>query len=671
MRLTLRTLLAWLDDTLQPAEVRAIGKQVSESPFAQELSERIHRVTRQRRLSVPNSSGPDGSDPNVVASYLDNDLDADGVAEYEKKCLTSDVNLAEVACVHQILSLLGQKVKVPAEARARMYVLVKGRETVVPRRPRAKNAQPGEPVTKPIAAWVVPELPRRSWIERNWQAVACLCLLVVASWSAWKGLAPQPATAPFSPVKLPSLGERGTAAAEPQQHAGGDQARRAEVPALKPDSTNLASHEGLPHPGEAEVTKESQFGSDGKDSAGATPDPENAVATKSAPAGSTANKSEEPAPVPAGASGLAEAVDGVLLRYDSDQREWVRLSGATPLARSERLLCLTPFRAPITLGNIRITLVGQTEIRILSRPAGEVPSLELVYGRVLVRPTQSCTLKVGFAGRTLTLAIEPESSIGVERLNRPAFGQGASRGFPLVVSCSQGKGSLSLDKQNETLTSSIVAIVETDGPITRAAADSLPTWVVEPGPSPGEVKLKEEFLSIFHPDRPVLTEMVVAIEDERPGIKSLAVAGIEAWGDLALLTPVLSRNGDPLARRFAIGALRDYMARSPESVKELHDPLIREFGSNQTAALVEKMLVGYSSTDASNPELLKQLVGLLSQEQESVGLRELALDTLRRLTGRDDLGYSADNPQGKGLTAWKDLLASGELKVRAPSPNPK
>src|SRR5262249_19156984 len=107
MRLTLRTLLAWLDATLQPAAVRATGKQVAESPFAQELSDRINRVTRQRRLTVPGSTGREGSDPNIVASYLDNDLDPKGVAEYEKKCLTSDVHLAEVASVHQLLSLLG------------------------------------------------------------------------------------------------------------------------------------------------------------------------------------------------------------------------------------------------------------------------------------------------------------------------------------------------------------------------------------------------------------------------------------------------------------------------------------------------------------------------------------------------------------------------------------
>jgi hypothetical protein len=57
MRLTLRTLLAWLDDKLPPSEVREIGRQVKESPYAKELVERIQRVTRQRRLTVPPPSG--------------------------------------------------------------------------------------------------------------------------------------------------------------------------------------------------------------------------------------------------------------------------------------------------------------------------------------------------------------------------------------------------------------------------------------------------------------------------------------------------------------------------------------------------------------------------------------------------------------------------------------
>src|SRR3954453_3089952 len=128
MRLTLRTLIAWLDDTLSPNEVREIGHQVGDSPFAKELVERVQRVTRQRRLATPGDSGPDSSDPNLVASYLDNELPVEQVTEYEKRCLTSDVHLAEVASVHQILSLIGQKAKVPPAARQRMYRLVKGRE---------------------------------------------------------------------------------------------------------------------------------------------------------------------------------------------------------------------------------------------------------------------------------------------------------------------------------------------------------------------------------------------------------------------------------------------------------------------------------------------------------------------------------------------------------------
>jgi hypothetical protein len=364
-------------------------------------------------------------------------------------------------------------------------------------------------------------------------------------------------------------------------------------------------------------------------------------------------------------------VDGILLRYDTEQREWVRLTVATGLGGTDRLLCLTPFRAPIALGKTRITLVGQTEIRVLSQPTDDVPALELVYGRVLIRQSAASSLKVNSAARTVKLAIEPDSSIGLDRTDQRGNGRTGTQGFPLMIYCSQGKVAVSLDKQTETLTPGIVAIVETDGPITRASADTLPTWAVEPGPSPGEVELKEQFLRVFHPDRPVLTDMVSAIEDDRPGQKSLAIAGIEALGDLSLLMPVLTRKDDAIARRLAIGAVRDYMGRSPEAAKDVHDPLVREFGNEKTAALVEKMLAGYSSQEASKPDLFKQLVGLLAAEQESVGVRELALDVLQRLTGRDDLGYNADHPEGSGLSAWKDLLARGELKIRTPPPRPK
>ena len=53
MRLTLRTLLAYLDDTLDPAQAKTIGQKVAESSAAQELVERIKKVTRRRSLANP------------------------------------------------------------------------------------------------------------------------------------------------------------------------------------------------------------------------------------------------------------------------------------------------------------------------------------------------------------------------------------------------------------------------------------------------------------------------------------------------------------------------------------------------------------------------------------------------------------------------------------------
>ena len=45
----------------------------------------------------------------------------------------------------------------------------------------------------------------------------------------------------------------------------------------------------------------------------------------------------------------------------------------------------------------------------------------------------------------------------------------------------------------------------------------------------------------------------------------------------------------------------------------------------------------------------------------SRGTRELVLDNLRSLTGRDSLEYDPDSPEGKGLKAWQDLLRKKEL----------
>ncbi|MCI0639911.1 MAG: hypothetical protein L0Y72_19380 [Gemmataceae bacterium] len=135
MRLTLRTLLAYIDDTLEPAQAKVIGQKVAESESAQELIEKIRQVTRRRRLTTP----PAGSiDPNTIADYLDNAVTSEQSAEVEQICLSSDVHLAEVAACHQILTLiLGEPASVAGESYQRMYGLVKGPAAIPFRRPPA------------------------------------------------------------------------------------------------------------------------------------------------------------------------------------------------------------------------------------------------------------------------------------------------------------------------------------------------------------------------------------------------------------------------------------------------------------------------------------------------------------------------------------------------------
>ncbi|MBX3425783.1 MAG: hypothetical protein KF688_08895 [Pirellulales bacterium] len=136
MRLTLRTLLAYMDDILDPTDHEELGRKIEASDFATELIHRSRDASRRLRLGAPPVLADDDDihgggrelDPNTMAEYLDNVLPPDDVAEFERACLApgnqGDMLLAEaVSCHHVLTMVLGEPAEVDVDLRRRVYEL--------------------------------------------------------------------------------------------------------------------------------------------------------------------------------------------------------------------------------------------------------------------------------------------------------------------------------------------------------------------------------------------------------------------------------------------------------------------------------------------------------------------------------------------------------------------
>ena len=127
MRLTLRTLLNWINKNLSEEDAALVAQKVEESELAKALKAQIERIMAQEHLPAPELlDGTPKGNANSAAEYLDNSMDPKLTPDFEKFCIHSDIMLAEIAGCHEILSLaLTQKHDIGPELRAKLCGLYK------------------------------------------------------------------------------------------------------------------------------------------------------------------------------------------------------------------------------------------------------------------------------------------------------------------------------------------------------------------------------------------------------------------------------------------------------------------------------------------------------------------------------------------------------------------
>lgn len=121
MRLTLRTLLAYRDGVLSPAETSDLHQRIRQTEVASNLLRRVENLVKNKQLLAPKLIGEGlGADANSVAEYLDDTLASEQVPEFERICIVeSDLVLAELAHCHQMLAdAMRSQVVVPSDLRS-------------------------------------------------------------------------------------------------------------------------------------------------------------------------------------------------------------------------------------------------------------------------------------------------------------------------------------------------------------------------------------------------------------------------------------------------------------------------------------------------------------------------------------------------------------------------
>jgi hypothetical protein len=711
VRLTLRTLLAYLDDTLEPAQAKLIGQKVAESEAAQQLIARIKDVVRRRRLGTPPATGPDAKvDANMTAEYIDSVLPAEKLAEVEEICLNSDVHLAEIAACHQVLTVvLSQPILVPPTAHRRMYALSRGREAIpyrkaalapVGERARDNGLTEGADEADDKLLLGLPRYRREgSWFWRV-APILGVCLLVAALGAAiafsLKGLwshddrlaARNRDTGPVAVNDNTRGGRQGAAEDHPQPI-------RTEPQPGRKRNTGKENARGKNGPGKAA----------GPDQTPPLPRPEG---QQDQPKGKPVVKPVAARAVVGKYVQAARVTPSILLTRRTGKAAtdaWERVRGPrADVYSSDNLLSLPGSTCEVRLNRgVRMELWGalpnQGPVSVLESEAviNNAPDVDvdvtLKRGRItLANDKNSGPARVRIHWDSLPATKEEPaqqetwevtlddsgSEVLVERWGTYSAGVPFNKdqkgdGPMLVVGLFILRG-----ESHVKVGPTTVLMQQPPGPAaflwdnvgaTRREPqrlEALPIWFKKTPLARAEADAQEALSSRLDKE-PVSQALTEGLKDREQAARMLAIVSLGAVNDLRPLLDAINDTDSAELRQLAMGTLQHWIGLAGDHDQKLYEAMLAKKYSASQAEIIMSLLHTYSAEQLRNKETWEELINYLTNDR--VAIRELAYWHLRSLTPRGmapafDAGGNADNREA-AVDQWRRLLDTNKLPPQA------
>lgn len=687
MRLTLRTLLAYLDDTLDPAEIKEIGQKVAESDAAQELIARIKQVTRRRRIMTPPPTGPQARfEPNTAAEYLENVLPPEQIAEVEKLCLESDAHLSEIAACHQILTLvLGEPALVPPTAKQRMYALIQGKAAVTrkakakaPAGAAASHAGDGHEADETLLLGMPPL--GKGWNTRYLMPAAVVMLVAALAVAIY--------------MALPKRNNQ-------QLASNLTTNRERPQPPIKDKPTPGSEYETLAMMPRVEVVKVPN--GDGATTQGPIKPPPPSTDRKEV-----------------GKVALVPGNTPTLVLQQRGQEGWRRLRTENdPVFTHEPLLTLPGFRAEIRLdAKVHLLLWGnvpqqiQTPLPLLesavtlhavSADKPDTPEVDftLERGRVTItnQKSEPVRVRVRFQEEVWDLTLQdPGTEVGVEILGREGGFQTGERPLAfLTLFTLKGHAQIKIGYHRYALQAPPGPAMfnwTNTGPGAQGPGsipEMLPWWT-KPLPATWqweklppveqknrmtiyvdmEISLKEMSKRLTA-DKSLSVLLDEDLTSPRASTRELAVLAMGAIGSLSELLTALADEKHPDTRETAVVALRHWLGREQGQDKKLRQALEEKRYSPIPADTILQLLHTFAPRERGDKQTYVVLIDYL--RHDSTAIRQLAYWHLVNLVPDSrkipyDPGASAGQ-NAVGYEQWRKLLDEGKLPPRQAPPPPK